>query len=64
MYSTSRVIERVRAQRRVQVMHQADVRRVVQALAFAQQPRLGISCFDVLVAGLGQVHLRVFSSTQ
>ena len=34
------LVERVRAQRRVQVMHQADVGGVVQALALAQQRRL------------------------
>ena len=32
------LVDRMRAQRGVQVMHQADVRRVVEALAFAQQP--------------------------
>ena len=37
------LVERVRAQRGVQVMHQADVGRVVQALALAQQPRLAAS---------------------
>ncbi len=31
--------DRMRAQRRVQVMHQSDVRRVVETLALAQQPR-------------------------
>ena len=57
MYSTSRLIERVRAQRRVQVMHQADVRGVVEALALAQQARLGHQRLDVLVAFLGDVDL-------
>ena len=33
------LVERVRAQRRVQVMHQPDVRGVVETLAFAQQAR-------------------------
>ena len=34
------VEQRVRAQRRVQVMHEVDVRGVVQAAALGQQPRL------------------------
>ena len=51
------VIERVRAQRRVQVMHDADVRSVVQALARLQQPRLGDQLLGVLVAQVGQMHL-------
>jgi hypothetical protein len=51
------VIERVRAQRRVQVMHDADVRRVVQALARLQQAGLGDQLFRVLVTRVRQVHL-------
>ena len=51
------LVDRVRAQRRVQVMHQPDVRRVVEALALAQQARLGHELLDVLVAFLGDVHL-------
>ncbi len=34
------LVERVRAQRRVQMMHEADVGGIVEALALAQQPRL------------------------
>ena len=49
----------MRAQRGVQVMHQADVRRVVEALAFAQQPGLGHELLDVLVAVFGEVRLRL-----
>ena len=44
------LVERVRAQRRVEVMHQADVGRVVEALALAQQARLQHQLLDVLVA--------------
>ncbi len=54
------LVDRVRAQRRVQVMHQADVRRVVEALALAQQPGLEHELLDVLVAGLGEVRLFLF----
>ena len=50
-------VERVRAQRRVEVMHQAHVGRVVQAVALAQQPGLEHQSLDVLVAVLGQVDL-------
>ena len=32
------LVDRVGPQRRVQVMHQADIRGIVKALAFAQQP--------------------------
>ncbi len=51
------LVQRMRAQRRVQVMHQADVGRVVQALALAQQPDLGHHLFDFLVAVLGERRL-------
>ena len=51
------VIERMRAQRRVQVMHEADVRCVVEAFARLQQSGLCDQLFGVLVAGVGQVHL-------
>ncbi len=51
------VIERVRAQRRVQVMHQADVGRVVQTLARLQQPGLGEQLLGALVARVGEVNL-------
>ena len=54
MYSTSRLYSAVRAQRRVQVMHQTDVGGVVQALAVAQQPDLRHQLFDLLMAVLGQ----------
>ncbi len=51
------VVQRVRAQRRVQVMHQADARRVVEAVALAQQPGFLHQLLGLLEAGLGQVHL-------
>ena len=51
------LVDGMRAQRRIQVMHQADVGRVVQALALAQQAVLGHQLLDVLVARLGDVHL-------
>ena len=47
----------MRAQRRVEVVHQPDIRRVVQALAFAQQRGLEHQLLDVLVPGFGQMHL-------
>ena len=49
--------ERMRAQRRVQVMHQRDVVRVVQARARREQPGGGEDLLGVLVALLGQQHL-------
>ena len=51
------LVDRVRAQRRVQVMHQPDVRRVVEALAFAQQTGLGHQRSTCFVAGLGEMRL-------
>ena len=51
------LVDRMRAQRRVQVMHEPDVLRVVQALAFAQQACFGHEAFDRLVAGFGQMRL-------
>ena len=51
------LVDRMRAQRRVQVMHEADVLRVVEALAFAQQPGLGHEPFDRFVAGFGEMRL-------
>ena len=51
------LVERVRAQRRVQVMHQADVGRVVEALALGSRPAFDHQLLDVLVAILGEVHL-------
>ena len=47
----------MRAERRVQVMHQADVAGVVEAFALAQQPCSGEQLLDVFVPGVGQVHL-------
>jgi len=51
------LVERVGAQRRVQVMHQTDVRGVVEAFALAQQAGIDHQRFDLLVADLGQMHL-------
>ena len=48
---------RMRTQRGVQVMHQPDVRRVVETLAFAQQAGLEHQLLDVFVTGLGEVRL-------
>ena len=50
----------VRAQRRVQVMHQADVRRVVEALALGEDPGAREQLLDFLVPLLGQVRLFLF----
>jgi len=47
----------VRAQRRVEVVHQADVGGVVQALPRAEQPDLGEQFLDALVARVRQVGL-------
>jgi hypothetical protein len=44
----------VRAQRRIDVVHQRDVGRVVQARALDQQPGLRQQFLGALVAGLGQ----------
>mgnify|MGYP003693906825 CR=1 FL=1 len=50
--------QRVRAQRRVQVMHQRDVVRVVQAACRrASSPAVGQDVLGVLVTLLGQQHL-------
>ena len=51
------LVERVRAQRRVEVVQELDVARVVEALALGQEPRLGQQLLDLLVAGLGEVDL-------
>ena len=51
------LVERMRAQRRIQVMHQADVGGVVQALAFAQQADLRHQFFDLLMSVLGERRL-------
>ena len=53
-------VQRVRAQRRVQVVHQPDVGRVVEALPLGQQSRLQEQLLDPLVAGVGEVHLLAF----
>ncbi len=50
-------VERVRPERRVQVVHQPDVGRVVEALAFLQQAGLQEQFLDVLVAFVRQVDL-------
>ena len=44
------LVQRMRAQRRVQVMHQADVGGIVQALALAQQADLRHQLLDLLHA--------------
>ena len=51
------LVERMRTQRRVQVMHQANVRRVVKTLTLTQQTRLDHQGFHLLVTDFGQVHL-------
>ena len=51
------VIERMRAQRGVQVMHERDVLRVVQARAHGDAARLAQDGLRVLVAFLGQQYL-------
>jgi hypothetical protein len=53
----------VGAQRGVQVVHQRDVGRVVQAGALGQQARLRAISLGVLVAGFGEVTWWLFSST-
>jgi hypothetical protein len=53
-------VHRVRAQRRVEVVHQPDVGRVVQALALLQQARLEEQFLDALMALVGKVHLLRF----
>ncbi len=50
------VEQRVRPQRRVKVMHQRDVVRVVEAGARRDQPGLGQDALGILVPGLGQQH--------
>ena len=49
--------EAVRAQRRRQVMHEPDVRGIVEALALRQEAGLQQQPLDVLVAFLGEVRL-------
>ena len=51
------LVQRVRAQRRVEVVQQADVLRVIQAATVAQQACAGEQLLDMMVTDLGQVHL-------
>ncbi len=51
------LVQRMRAQCRIQVMHQADVGGVVKTFAFPQQARSEQQLLDALVAGLGQRRL-------
>ena len=51
------LVERMRAQGRIEVMHQADVGRIVETLAFAQQTGLEHELLDVLVTVFGDMHL-------
>ena len=53
-------VQRMGAQRRIEVMHQADVGRVVQAFALAQHAALGHQALDALMAFFGDVHLLGF----
>ena len=54
------MIQRVRTQRRVEVMHQADVRGVVETLVGLQQSRFGDQLLRMFVTGIGQVNLTRF----
>ena len=58
------VVERVRADARVQVVHQHDVRRVVEARALGEQPRARHDLLGVLVARSESVTVCCFRSTQ
>src|SRR5262249_25228764 len=51
------LLKGVRALRGIEVMHQTDVGRVVQALTFTQQARLDHQLLDVFVTRLGEVNL-------
>ncbi len=51
------LVQGMRAQRRIQVMHQTDIGGVVQALAIAQQADLRHQLFDFLMTVLGQRRL-------
>ena len=51
------VVQVVGPQRRIHVVHQRDVGRVVQARAFGQQADLAEQLLGVLVAGFGEVDL-------
>ena len=48
------LVQRVRAQRRVQVVHEPDVGGVVQTLAFAQESKLRHQLLDLFMARFGQ----------
>ena len=50
------VVERMRAHRGVQMMHQHDVGRIVKRRALRQQSVLDHQLFGILVTGLGQHH--------
>ena len=51
------VVQRMGAQGRIEVVHEADVGRVIQALALTQQAELGHQLLDVLMAVFGDVDL-------
>ena len=51
------LVQGVRAQGRVQVMHETDIGGVVQALAFAQQPDLRHQLLDLFMSRFGQGRL-------
>src|SRR5882724_3387596 len=51
------LVQGMRAQRRIQVMHEADIGGVVQAFAVAQQADLRHQLFDLLMAVFGQRRL-------
>jgi hypothetical protein len=51
------VVQVVGTQRRIQVVHQRDVGRVVQRRAFGNQALAGQDAFGILVPLLGQEHL-------
>ncbi len=54
------MVERMRTQRRVQVVHQANVGGVIEALARLEQARLGKQLFRPLVARVGEMDLARF----
>ena len=51
------LVQRMRTQRRIEVVEQADVLRVIQAAAVAQQAGLRKQLLDALMPDLRQVHL-------
>ncbi len=57
MYSTSLWYRKCARERRIQVVHQPDAGRVVEALALAQEPCLLHQLLGLFETGLGQVHL-------